>query len=169
MRRSGPVTPEELQSEISEIQRLFNGLDQYIETIGDGSVDLDDDDREIDDAPVLFCQAFFQRYLELEFNHEVHVPDDDDKRWAVGRRLRLTGEHAEATGGLLVAFEELCDLAKDIQQASYAESPPGFIREFHGEYLVSLLDRIAVWADSRGNGGIVERAHKSLDALEAVL
>ena len=89
---------------------------------------------------------------------------------AVRLRLKLKDEKAPTVVIQLVTlFEEFCQNFPDLLPLTYGEGSKTDFINFHRDYLPTLLERTASWAQVEGFAEIQERANSALAELQRAL
>ena len=70
---------------------------------------------------------------------------------------------------LLTSFEKLCEEHPNILALGYGVAGKAIFFEFHNDYLVKLLNRVAAWAQAENYAEIEQKAQLSLAGLKKAL
>lgn len=147
---------------------LFDLLNDYAAAIERGEFDPT---RSLAwTSPALtFCENFYAQFFQRELGEMITGFSLSNKRIAVRARLAVRATSPAATIQLITWFEKLCDIHPNVLALSYGGGSPVGFRDFHANYLMTLLRRIRAWAEAKAYRALEERSQDALTALERAL
>lgn len=153
--------------------QLFDVLSQYAKDVGQAKVKQT---RSLaSTSPALtFCENFYAQFFQNCLGKEIKRFNLEQKKAAVRLRLEIKEKNGpQVIVRLITWYEKLCDIYPDVLALGYARASKATFLDFHNNYLLPLLDRIAAWAQSENYPDIEQRA-KSISgelskALESIV
>jgi hypothetical protein len=155
---NAPIAPE-----------LFDILLDYAAKIKAGKIKPSR--RVASTSPALtFCENFYAQFFQNVVGQEIKGFNSDNKKLAIRARLQMKEKGGAVTVIRLITwFEKLCEIYPNVIAIGYGGGSVIVFVNFHKEYLVVLLDRIATWAASESYPEIEQRAAQSQTDLQAAL
>jgi hypothetical protein len=127
---------------------LFGLVDEYADEIADGHV-IPGRARGKTSKAITFCENAFAQFFMAEFDHQISGFSMAAKRQAVNLRLAQREKPREVLQ-IVTIYETFCDNFPDIMGAGYGGGTMSWNR-LHARLLPRLLDRLNLWAVTRGD------------------
>jgi len=149
--------------------QLFDLLVDYAKDIEAGKIKSTPTLASTAPAPT-FCENFYAQFFQNVIGHEIKTFNSKTKRDAVRLRLQMKEKKAPAaTIQLITWFEKLCDIYPNVIALGYGGGTTASFLDFHKDYLLLLLDRIAAWAKVANYPEIEQKATSTLSVLRKAL
>jgi hypothetical protein len=153
-----PVAPE-----------LFDVLSQYAKDIEQAKVKQT---RYLaSTSPALtFCENFYAQFFQNRLGKVIERFSLEQKKAAVRIRLEIKDKNgSQVIIRLITLYEKLCDIYPDVLALGYARASKATFLDFHNNYLLPLLDRVAAWAQAENYADIEQKAKLTSSELGKAL
>lgn len=144
---------------------LFDIVVQYADDIESAKVKLKSSMGSSSPA-LVFCENFFAQFFQNKLGKEIKRFNLVAKREAIACRLDAKERGAPvAVIRLITWFETLCDIYPSVLALGYGVGSKSQISDFHRNYLLTLLKRIAEWSRVEDNAPLTECANEAISRL----